>query len=103
LHKLDRHARRAHHPAADTMSGTNLYNRMLRGERDLAKVNLVRLPHCLSCETSAPAPDPQNDSLAWFCEGGVPFKLKCSIAAKCIRQHDTQPLLFRVHSSVLLT
>jgi hypothetical protein len=71
---------------------------MLRRGRDLENDNLVGLPRCAS---GTPA-DRQDDGLARLCEGGIPLKPKCSIAAKRIRQHGTLPLLFRVHSSVLL-
>jgi hypothetical protein len=54
-------------------------------ERDLVTINIIVHPRRLAGTGAA---DRQQHSLTRFCEGGVSFKPKISIAAKCVRQHD---------------
>jgi hypothetical protein len=74
---------------------------MRRGERDFARTNLIGLNRG-SFRALGDCAGRQDSALACFCAGDIPLKPKCGIAAKRIRQHETQPFASG-SPSVLLT
>jgi hypothetical protein len=70
----------------------------MRGSKlDFANANMIGVKRDPSTDIGVSA-DRQDHGLVSFGKRGISLKAKRRIAAKRIGQHDTQPLLFRVHS-----